>query len=155
MEKVDFKMLEIDEMFDYLVDEVGVNDLWRADDLKEYAIAQVRNDNLNVAIHILNYMYYNESYYYHWDCTMGTMEELQAISCEEDIIDLVENVYCIEFEPVFDDEYNIFCYSDENGDNLVCCEHTSEYENAVAIADDLYEKFERVEILDKYGEKVY
>lgn len=60
-----------------------------------------------------------------------------------------------EKEEIFDDEYNIFCYSDENGDNLVCCEHTSEYENAVAIADDLSEMFERVEILDKFGEKVY
>lgn len=156
MTREQFGCLCIDEMFEVLVNEKSINDLWTYEDLKNYAIEQVENDNLNVALHILDYIYHNQSEYYQWDCTMGTMEELRALSCEEDFTDLVDNVYEIEFdEVIFDDEYNIFCYSDENGDNLVYCEHTSEYENAVAIADDLSEKFERVEILDKFGEKVY
>lgn len=58
-------------------------------------------------------------------------------------------------EELFENEYNIFCYSDENGDNLVFVESCQEYENAIAIADNLYQKYKRVEILDKYGEKIF
>lgn len=55
----------------------------------------------------------------------------------------------------YENEYTIFCYSDENGDNLVFVESCQEYDNAIAIADNLYQKYARVEILDKYGRKVY
>lgn len=63
--------------------------------------------------------------------------------------------YRVETIKKYREKYTIFCYSDEYGDNLVCCEQTSDYKKAVDIANELLKKFERVEILDKFGEKVY
>lgn len=47
-------------------------------------------DNLNLIIHILETMRDNPAEWYLYDFTMGTMETPKAITCKEDLIDLIE-----------------------------------------------------------------
>ena len=52
--------------------------------------------------------------------------------------------------------YGIYCYADENGDNLVKVEGANTEAEACERADELFDNYERVEIIDKKtGEKVY
>lgn len=53
--------------------------------LKDFAIEQIKDDNFFVAIHILSAMNDNESNYYSYDFSMGTLETPTPLETLEDL----------------------------------------------------------------------
>lgn len=53
--------------------------------LKDFAIEQIKNNNLYFAIHILSAMNDNESNYYNYDFSMGTLETPTPLETLEDL----------------------------------------------------------------------
>lgn len=58
--------------------------------LKEFAIDNINNDNLFIAIHILQALQEDEAEYYSYDYSMGTLERPTSIKSLEDIEDYCE-----------------------------------------------------------------
>lgn len=58
-------------------------------------------------------------------------------------------------EIVFEYNYNVFVYYDEAGEKLFNVFKYKRYSDAMNKADKCINNYGRVEILDKYGEKVY
>ena len=58
--------------------------------LKEFAIDNINNDNLFIAIHILQALQENEADYYNYDYCMGTLETPTPIKSLEDLEDYCE-----------------------------------------------------------------
>lgn len=59
------------------------------DNLKDFAIDKINDDNLFVAIHILKAMNEEQSDYYCYDYSMGTLETPRALSTTQDLIDIL------------------------------------------------------------------
>ena len=55
--------------------------------LKSFAIDNINNDNLFLAIHILQGINENQADYYSYDYCMGTLETPTAIETKEDLKD--------------------------------------------------------------------
>lgn len=58
-------------------------------------------------------------------------------------------------EEIFDYNYNVFVYNDEDGEDLLYTFEYTRLEDAIAKADKCVKTYGRVEILDMFGEKVY
>ena len=85
MKVKDLKKLTFEEAIEKLEEE---NDcITTIDVLKEFAIDNIKNDNLFIAIHILQALQENETEYYSYDYSMGTLETPTPI---EDLEDLEE-----------------------------------------------------------------
>ena len=84
LEKMDYQ-----ELIDMCINKVPNFTCY--DMLKDYAIEQIENDNLFLAIHILQCIDNYTTQYYIYDYSMGTMEEPQALDDEdfETIIDII------------------------------------------------------------------
>ena len=72
-----------DENFDDITDE---------DILKEFALEKLKNDNFNLALHIINAIYENpyDTEWYRYDYSMGTLQTPSPITCKEDIEDMID-----------------------------------------------------------------
>lgn len=79
--------MSYDELINYCID--NLNCFTNYDDLKDYAIEQIEMENLNVAIHILECINEENTYYFIYDYSMGTLETPRAIYSEEEMIDLI------------------------------------------------------------------
>lgn len=58
--------------------------------LKSFAIENINNDNLFLAIHILQGINEKQAYYYSYDYCMGTLETPTAIETKEDLKDYLD-----------------------------------------------------------------
>lgn len=85
MKVKDLKKLTFEEAIEKLEEE---NDcITTIDVLKEFAIDNIKNDNLFIAIHILQAIQENETEYYSYDYSMGTLEIPTPIKSLEDLED--------------------------------------------------------------------
>lgn len=88
MTKKEWEELTLDEAIDYADYEYGVNELTSEDSLIRFAKEKIDEDDLGLAIHILNAIYNSEeSYngYYLYDYSLGTMSTPTPITCKEDL----------------------------------------------------------------------
>lgn len=88
MTKKEWEELTLDEAIDYADYEYGVNELTSEDSLIRFAKEKIDEDNLFLAIHILEAIYNSEeSYngYYLYDYSLGTMSTPTPITCKEDL----------------------------------------------------------------------
>ena len=83
--------LTLGQLFD--VTQELESSVWTYEDLHDFAIDQVKDDSLNVAIHILNALYDTQEAYYNYDATMGTLEEITPITTKEDLLKILKNYY--------------------------------------------------------------
>ena len=84
----DYKEKSFEELIEQLKEER--DDFHSYEDMKDFAKYQIDNDNLYFALYILNGINDNPAEWYLYDFTMGTMETPKAITCKEDLIDLIE-----------------------------------------------------------------
>lgn len=89
MSKADFENKTFDELIEELYEEVDTITTYET--LKDYAINSIDNDNLYLAIHILNAISEDEADYYDYDYNMGMCETPTPLTCEEDLIDYIED----------------------------------------------------------------
>jgi predicted CopG family antitoxin len=93
MKRAEFEKKSFDEVIEQLCEEGHC--ITTFDTLKEFIKENVDNDNFNVASHLCNAIYNepnpNNSKWYDYDYSMGTLEKPTCISSKEDIIHLLED----------------------------------------------------------------
>lgn len=88
MTKKEWKELTLDEAIDYADYEYGVNELTSENSLIRFAKEKIDEDNLFLAIHILEAIYNSEEAYngyYLYDYSAGTTSTPTPITCKEDL----------------------------------------------------------------------
>lgn len=88
MTKKEWEELTLDEAIDYADYEYGVNELTSEDSLIRFAKEKIDEDDLGLAIHILEAIYNSEEAYngyYLYDYSLGTMSTPTPITCKEDL----------------------------------------------------------------------
>lgn len=88
MTKKEWEELTLDEAVNWVDWEYGVSELTSEDSLIRFAKEKIDEDDLGLAIHILNAIYNSEeSYngYYLYDYSLGTMSTPTPITCKEDL----------------------------------------------------------------------
>ena len=86
MTKKEWEELTLDEAIDWADWECGVNELTSEDSLIRFAKEKIDEDNLFLAIHILEAIYNSEEAYngyYLYDYSLGTMSTPTPITCKE------------------------------------------------------------------------
>lgn len=79
--------LTLEELF--IIAQELDNSFWAYEDLKDYVIDLIKDDNILAATHILNALN-NDQDYYNYDATMGTLEDVTPITTKADFIDLLK-----------------------------------------------------------------
>ena len=87
MTREELETMSYDKLIDICVNEIDQFTFYET--LKDFAIEQVENDNLGLAIHILTSLHLNPSEYYLYDYFMGCMETPTPIDTYEELIDLI------------------------------------------------------------------
>ena len=88
MTKKEWEELTLDEAIDWADFEYGVSELTSEDSLIRFAKEKIDEDDLGLAIHILEAIYNSEeSYdgYYLYDYSLGTMSTPTPVTCKEDL----------------------------------------------------------------------
>lgn len=88
MTKKEWKELTLCEAIDYADYEYGVNELTSENSLIRFAKEKIDEDNLFLAIHILEAIYNSEEAYngyYLYDYSAGTTSTPTPITCKEDL----------------------------------------------------------------------
>ena len=92
MTKKEWEELTLDEAIDWADWEYGVNELTSEDSLIRFAKEKIDEDNLFLAIHILEAIYNSEEAYngyYLYDYSAGTTSTPTPITCKEDLEDYI------------------------------------------------------------------
>ena len=87
MTKKEFKNKTFEEVIDVLREERC--DITDYESLKDFAKHHIDEDNLNVAIHILQAIWNDEAEYYEYDYCMGTCQTPSGITTKEDLEHLI------------------------------------------------------------------
>ena len=88
MTKKEWEELTLDEAIDWAEWEYGVNELTSEDSLIRFAKEKIDEDDLGLAIHILEAIYNSEEAYngyYLYDYSAGTTSTPTPITCKEDL----------------------------------------------------------------------
>ena len=88
MTKKEWEELTLDEAIDWAEFEYGVNELTSEDSLIRFAKEKIDEDNLFLAIHILEAIYNSEEAYngyYLYDYSAGTTSTPTPSTCKEDL----------------------------------------------------------------------
>ena len=92
MTKKEWEELTLDEAIDWADWDGGVNELTSEDSLIRFAKEKIDEDNLFLAIHILEAIYNSEEAYngyYLYDYSAGTTSTPTPITCKEDLEDYI------------------------------------------------------------------
>ena len=92
MTKKEWEELTLDEAIDWADWEYGVNELTSEDSLIRFAKEKIDEDNLFLAIHILEAIYNSEEAYngyYLYDYSAGTTSTPTPVTCKEDLEDYI------------------------------------------------------------------
>ena len=88
MNKTDFDNKSFDELIEQLYEEIDT--ITNYDVLKDFAIENIGNDNLYLAIHILEAIQHGD-YYYDYDYSMGKLDTPTPLEFKADVIDYLED----------------------------------------------------------------
>lgn len=64
---------------------------WAYEDLKDYAIDLIKDDNILLATHILNALNSDQENYYNYDVGMGVLEKVIPITSKRDFIEILKD----------------------------------------------------------------
>lgn len=64
---------------------------WAYEDLKDFAIDLIKDDNILVATHILNALNSDQEDYYNYDASMGILDTVAPITTKEEFINYLED----------------------------------------------------------------
>lgn len=91
MTKADYEKMTLDELIDWAYE--NLDDITTEEMLLDFAKTKIDDDNIYLAIHVLEAVYKSgESYngYYRYDYNMGTLETPTPIRDKEDLEDLID-----------------------------------------------------------------
>jgi hypothetical protein len=90
MTREQFDNISFDELLDLAYEEVS--DITTEDILIDFAKTKIDDDNIMMALHVLNAIYDNpyDTEYYLYDYNMGTLETPKPITCKEDFEDYID-----------------------------------------------------------------
>lgn len=83
--------LTLEQLFDIAQNLDSI--FWAYEDLKDFVVELIENDNILVATHILNALNDELTEYYNYDASMGVFENVTPITTKEYFIDLLKNYY--------------------------------------------------------------
>lgn len=64
---------------------------WAYEDLKDYAIDKIKDDDVFIALHILNTLNDELADYYNYDACMGILDTVAPITTKEEFINYLED----------------------------------------------------------------
>ena len=64
---------------------------WTYEDLKDFAIDKIKDDNIFLATHILNALNEDQEEYYKYDSSMGTLDPIIPITNKKDFIEMLKD----------------------------------------------------------------
>ena len=90
MTREKFDSMDFEELFDWAYE--NINDITTEDVLLDFAKTKIDDDNIMMALHVLNAVYNNpyDTEYYLYDYNMGTLETPTPITCKEDFEDYID-----------------------------------------------------------------
>lgn len=91
MKREQFESMTLEELLEWAYE--NVDDIHSEEVLIEMAKHEIDEDNLKMAMHILNAIYESDSpddSYYLYDRCMGTLETPTPITCKEDLEDYID-----------------------------------------------------------------
>lgn len=83
MTKTEFQYKTFQKVMEQLSEEK--DDITTYERLKEFAISKIEEDNLFIAIHILEAINNDFAEWYIYDYCMGTLQTPSSVTCKEDI----------------------------------------------------------------------
>lgn len=87
--KTQLNKLTLEELF--IIAQDLDNSFWAYEDLKDFAIDLIKDDNILLATHILNVLNSDPAQYYNYDASMGILDTVAPITTKEDFIDFLDN----------------------------------------------------------------
>lgn len=87
--KKQLNSLMIEELF--IIAQNLDSSFWTYEDLKEFTIDKIKDDDIFIALHILNALNDDSVEYYNYDASMGTLDTVTPITSKEDLLDLLKN----------------------------------------------------------------
>ena len=81
--------LTLEELF--IIAQELDNSFWAYEDLKNFVVDKIQDDNILLAAHILNALNDELANYYNYDASMGILEEVAPITTKEEFINYLEN----------------------------------------------------------------
>lgn len=89
MTRAEFEEIEFDELIELMYE--NSYDITREENLKEFAVGKLLDDNFGMALHIINAIYNNpyDTEWYRYDYSMGTLQTPFPITDKEDVEDLI------------------------------------------------------------------
>ena len=90
MTRAEFEEIEFDELIELMYE--NSYDITREENLKEFAIGKLWDDNFGMALHIINAIHENpyDTEWYRYDYSMGTLQTPSPITDKEDVEDLID-----------------------------------------------------------------
>lgn len=90
MTREQFDNMSFDELFDLASEEI--DDLTTEDVLIDFAKTKLDDNNIMMALHVLNAIYDNpyDTEYYLYDYSMGVLETPTPVTCKEDFEDYID-----------------------------------------------------------------
>ena len=88
MTREEYNEKSFDELMDLLDGER--DDIHTYEDMKDFAKYHIDEENLYLAIYVLEGIQKDPAEWYLYDYTMGTMGVIRGITCKEDVEDLIE-----------------------------------------------------------------
>lgn len=88
MNREQFETATFEEVVDWANENVG--EFISYNTLKDFAVTMIEEDNIFLAIHVLEAMNEDDADYYLYDTSMGTLETPIPIDCKEDLEDFIE-----------------------------------------------------------------
>lgn len=80
--------LTLEELF--IIAQELDNSFWAYEDLKDFVVDKIQDDNILLATHILNALNNNQDYY-NYDASMGTLDTVAPITSKEDLLDFLQD----------------------------------------------------------------
>lgn len=89
MDRGQFLRMNFDELMEYAIE--TYDGVTTEEQLKDFAIHLLQDDNFGLALHIINAIYNNpyDTIYYRYSYDMGTLETPTPITEKEDVEDIV------------------------------------------------------------------
>ena len=91
MTREQFNNMEFEELLEWAYENIDY--IWREDALIAMAKHEIDEDNIQMALHILNAVYESDcpdDSLYIYDRSMGTLETPTPITCKEDLKDFID-----------------------------------------------------------------
>ena len=87
--KTQLNKLTLEELF--IIAQELDNTFWAYEDLKDFAIDLIKDDNILLATHILNALNSDQEDYYNYDASMGILDTVAPTTTKEDFIDFLQD----------------------------------------------------------------